>query len=136
MHLVDPRTGIDVLDRDACLALLAGRCIGRLGVVTHGSPRIFPVNFVLDGDAVVFRTASGTKLRDGVRSPACFEVDQFDEAQRTGWSVLLVGLLDEVTPYQHRLWERVHDLPVDPWAGGGKDHILRLVPQQVTGRRL
>jgi len=27
-------------------------------------------------------------------------------------------------------------LPVDPWAGGAKEHWLRLVPDRLTGRAL
>src|SRR5687767_13539744 len=104
VKLEDPRTGIEMLDRDACLTLLAGDDVGRLGVVAHGTPRIFPVHYVLDGDTIVFRTAAGTKLDVGTRSPACFELDQLDRATRTGWSVLVVGLLEEVTPYQGALW--------------------------------
>lgn len=136
MHLVDVRTGTAVIGRDECLALLAGEEVGRLGVVTAGSPRILPVNYVLDGDTVVFRTAPGLKLHDGLRSPACFEIDAFDRATRTGWSVLVLGHLEEVTPLQHRTWERVAQLPVDPWAGGRKDHVVRLVPGHISGRRV
>ena len=90
MATVDRRTGIEVLDRDACLQLLAEDEVGRLGVITAGTPRIFPVNYALDGDAVVLLTADGTKLRDGMRAPACFEVDDFDREARQGWSVLVV----------------------------------------------
>jgi nitroimidazol reductase NimA-like FMN-containing flavoprotein (pyridoxamine 5'-phosphate oxidase superfamily) len=136
MQLVDPRTGIEMLDRDACLKLLAGDTVGRLGVITHGAPRIFPVNYALDGDAVVLRTAHGTKLDAGVRSPACFEIDTFDRESRTGWSVLVVGHLEEVTPLQHRAWERVNALPLAPWAPYEKEHFLRLVPEHIGGRRI
>jgi uncharacterized protein len=133
-HIVDARTGIEILDRDACLTLLAADVVGRLGIVDAGTPKILPVNYVLDGDAVVFRTASGTKLRVGPRSPACFEIDTFDRASRTGWSVLVTGHLEEVGPLQHRLWSRLNELPVDPWAGGDKPHLMRLTPTHVGGR--
>lgn len=135
MHLTDARTGIEILDRQACLALLGGEVVGRVGVVDHGAPRILPVNYVLDGDAVVFRTAPGTKLDDGPRAPACFEIDAFDRAARTGWSVLVLGRLEEVTPYD-RAWQHVQQLPIDPWASGTKDHVLRLRPDVISGRRV
>lgn len=136
MHVVDRRTGIEVIDRDRCLLLLGGDTIGRLGVVAHGAPRIFPVNYALDGDTVVFRTAHGTKLDEGVRAPACFEVDAFDRGARTGWSVLVLGHLEEVTPYQHKVYDRVRALLIDPWAPFEKDHIVRLVPDHISGRKL
>lgn len=135
MATVDRRTGIEVLDRDACLQLLAEDEVGRLGVITAGTPRIFPVNYALDGDAVVLLTADGTKLRDGMRAPACFEVDDFDREARQGWSVLVVGHLEEVTELD-RDWERLRALPIEPWANFPKDHLLRLVPHQITGRRI
>lgn len=135
MKLIDPRTGIEVLDRDACLVLLGSEDVGRLGVVDGGIPLIFPVNYVLDGDVVVFRTAPGTKL-DGAGSPACFEVDALDRTTRTGWSVLVVGHLEEVTQYQPRSWERLRELPSDAWSPHDKAYVLRVVPQHISGRRL
>ena len=136
MRSVDARTGIELIGRDECLKLLAADVVGRLGVVAGGTPMIVPVNYALDGDAgVVFRTAPGTKLDLGVRSPACFEIDRFDPATRTGWSVLVTGRLEEIGSLE-REWARIHGLPVDPWAAGEKSHWLRLTTDRVTGRRV
>src|SRR6266536_3894190 len=44
-----------------CLGLLASRVIGRAAVVVEGEARVFPVNYLLDGRAIVFRTDEGTK---------------------------------------------------------------------------
>ena len=54
-----------VLDRDQCLRLLAEDEIGRLAVIAGNTPAIFPVNYALDGDTIVFRTDPGTKLARG-----------------------------------------------------------------------
>ncbi|HET7486710.1 MAG TPA: pyridoxamine 5'-phosphate oxidase family protein [Acidimicrobiales bacterium] len=136
MRTVDPRSGIESLDRPTCLSLLAGEEIGRLAVVAGGAPVVVPVNFALDGEAVVVRTEPGAKLDQGVRSPACFEVDSFDRATRTGWSVIVAGRLEEVTPFDGPDFERLRALGVDPWVGPGRDHFLRLVPTRLTGRRI
>ena len=136
MRIVDARTGIDHIDRDECLRLLADDEIGRLAVNDGGVPTIFPVNYRLDGEAIVFRTAPGTKLQHGPRSLACFEIDRFFRDARTGWSVVVVGRLDEVTHYDARTLARVKELPVDPWADGDKPHWMRLVPTRITGRRV
>ena len=136
MRLVDGRTGIEVLERKECLALLAGDVIGRLAVVAGGTPLMFPVNYALDGDAVVFRTASGTKVDHGTRQPVCFEIDSFDRETRSGWSVVVVGRLEEATPQDAAVLERVRHLPVEPWAEGDKPHWMRLVPTRITGRRV
>lgn len=136
MRSVDARTGIEILDRDECLALLGADVIGRLAVVVGGSAAIFPVNYALDGDSVVVRTDAGTKLDAVGRAQASFEIDSFDRDSRTGWSVVASGRLEEVTRYRRRDLDRLQGLPVVPWAGGEKAHYLRLVPDRITGRRV
>ena len=125
-----------VLDRDQCLRLLANDEIGRLAVIAGNAPAIFPVNYALDGDTVVFRTDPGTKLDHGPRARASFEVDSFDRTRRAGWSVVATGRLEEVTRYDAATFDRVRRLAIDPWAAGDKAHWMRLVPDRVTGRRI
>lgn len=134
MRTVDAGTGIERIDRDQCLRLLAADEVGRLAVVAGGEAAIFPVNYRLDGEAIVFRTDPGTKLDHGPRSRACFEIDHFDRQERAGWSVVVTGRLEEVTRYDAATFERVQHLPIDPWAGGEKAHRVRLVPERITGR--
>jgi nitroimidazol reductase NimA-like FMN-containing flavoprotein (pyridoxamine 5'-phosphate oxidase superfamily) len=136
MRDVDSRTGIEVLDRDQCLELLAEDVIGRLVVIAGGVPLVTPVNYCLDGESIVFRTDEGAKLSAAGRALAAFEIDSFDRETRTGWSVVVTGRLGEVTEYEDRLRKRLDGLGVDPWAGGEKPHLLRLVPTTVTGRRV
>jgi uncharacterized protein len=136
MRLKDDRTGIEVLDRELCRRLLAADEVGRLAVVRGGAPVILPVNYALDGDDIVFRTAPGTKLDAAGRSPACFEIDAFDRATRHGWSVVVSGRLEEVDEFSRRELARLRSLPVSPWAEGDRDHWVRLVPSQITGRRV
>jgi nitroimidazol reductase NimA-like FMN-containing flavoprotein (pyridoxamine 5'-phosphate oxidase superfamily) len=136
MRFVDSRTGIEVLEREECLTLLGGDVIGRLAVVAGGAALVFPVNYALDGDAIVFRTASGTKLDAASRALASFEIDSFDRETRSGWSVVVTGRLEEATPYDGAMLERVRHLPVEPWAQGEKPHWMRLVPARITGRRV
>lgn len=127
---------VQVIDREECLRLLASDEIGRLAVVAGNTPMVLPVNYALDGESVVFRTDPGTKLEQGPRARASFEVDAFDRERRTGWSVVATGRLEEVTLYDAATFDRVQRLAVDPWAGGDKSHWMRLVPDRVTGRRL
>jgi uncharacterized protein len=125
-----------VLDRDQCLRLLATDEVGRLAVLAGTTPAIFPVNYALDGDTIVFRTDPGTKLNHGPRARVSFEVDSFDRARRAGWSVVATGRLEEVTHYDAATFERVRQLAIDPWAAGDKAHWMRLIPDRVTGRRI
>ena len=125
-----------VLDRDQCLRLLADDEVGRLAVIAGNTPAIFPVNYALDGETIVFRTDPGTKLAHGPRGRASFEVDRFDRAGHAGWSVVATGRLEEVTHYDAATFARVRRLAIDPWAGGDKLHWMRLVPDRITGRRV
>ena len=82
---IDARTGLEVIAPDECRRLLGGDVVGRLAIVDGGSPAIFPVNYALDGEAIVFRTAPGTKLRwapvaGGLRGR------RLRPHRRTGWA--------------------------------------------------
>jgi len=119
------------LDEDECYRLLADLEIGRVAVATAGGPPIvIPVNYVLDGIHVVFRSDEGSKLVALVDAPASFQVDVVDVVHRTGWSVLVQGAVEEVDP------ESLGHLALEPWAAGDMRHWLRVVPVLVTGRRL
>lgn len=130
------RPRMHMLDRDECLRLLAGDEMGRLAFVSGNGAMVVPVNYALDGDAVVFRTDPGSKFDQGTRARASFEIDCFDRERRIGWSVVATGRLEEVTPYDATTFHRVRRAAVDPWAGGEKRHWMRLVPDRVTGRRV
>jgi hypothetical protein len=137
MKLVDDRSGIEVISREECLGLLADEVVGRIGFVVAGQAEVLPVNYVLDGDAVVFRTAAGSKLDGATRAPVVFEVDSIDRVTRSGWSVIMHGLAQEVTSFDRvEMRERVSALPIDPWAPGDKRHLVRIVPGSITGRRV
>jgi nitroimidazol reductase NimA-like FMN-containing flavoprotein (pyridoxamine 5'-phosphate oxidase superfamily) len=134
MREVDSK-GVEIIERAACLDLLAADQIGRLGVVEGGHPLILPVNYGLDGESVIFRTAAGTKLDAAQRGPACFEIDGFDPSTRSGWSVVVRGRLEEVTTLHGPVFERIRTLS-EPWVNGDRAHVLRLVPSVISGRRV
>lgn len=118
-----------------CMQLLAANHFGRVAVNDREGPVVLPVNYVLDGDSVLFRSGMGTKVEAGARgAPASFEVDAADERTRTGWSVVARGTLTDV--YDPVEIERARRLPVEPFAGGDRPHYLRLLISQLTGRRI
>jgi uncharacterized protein len=135
MRQVDARTGIHVMDRDECLVAMSGEQVGRLAVVAGGAPVIYPVNFVLDGEDIVFRSDPGSKVNAGLRSPVCFEVDHLDPRTREGWSVVVTGRLEEALPHRPEAWKRIMALPLENWAGE-KQHLYRIVGGRITGRRV
>lgn len=135
MQLIDGRTGLERLTREECLERLGAQQVGRLAVVSASRPLIFPVNYAMDGESVVFRTAAGTKFDAAVRGMAvAFEIDEFDAEHRTGWSVVVTGRAEEVVSEAHR--DRLAHLPLRPWAAGPKDNWLTVTPTAITGRRV
>ena len=135
MRLVD-RDGVEVLDPDECLRLIASRNVGRIGIVDSGQPIILPMNYAMDGDTIVMRTSAGTKLQHAHGSASCFEVDDIDLTSQAGWSVLAVGRLETITEYDDIKHRAVRALPLSPWADGERPHWMRLVTQRLTGRRV
>ena len=88
------------IEPDDCADLLGSAPIGRLGVVVHGHPEIFPVNHVYDRESgcVVFPTDARTKLHAALNEPeVAFEVDGVSPEGDRGWSVLVVGHAEEIT---------------------------------------
>lgn len=129
------RHGLEKLDREECLNLLASRSVGRVGITIAALPAIFPVNFaVMDGD-IVFRSSPGSKLTAAAqRAVVAFEVDDADNMFHSGWSVLVVGPAYEITDPAEL--ERAHALPLTPWAPGAKGHYIRIRSEIVSGRRV
>ena len=128
---------LERIGREECLRLLAGEQIGRVGVVAGRVAHVVPVNYVLDGEAVVFRTSVGTKLYGATHGPVTVEVDQIDPLTCSGWSVVVRGIAHEVTDadevgFRERLWS----LTVEPWAPGDRPYYLRVPAELVTGRRV
>jgi uncharacterized protein len=135
MRMIDPRTGIEALDREECTRLLERQTVGRLAVVDNGRPVILPINYVLADDHIVFRTAEGTKL-DAVarRGPVAFEIDQTDPVYETGWSVLVRGEAEHVI--DESVLERLRALPLRSWSSHEKSNWVRIRLDDVTGRRI
>jgi nitroimidazol reductase NimA-like FMN-containing flavoprotein (pyridoxamine 5'-phosphate oxidase superfamily) len=128
-----------VLGRSECLRLLSATGIGRVAVsVTEWDhPVIRPVNYVFDepSQSVLIRSALGAKLHALLRSAkAAFEIDGTDPAGRIGWSVIIVGVTEEITdPAELR---RIEELGLEPWAPGHKGHWIRIRANTVSGRRI
>lgn len=137
MSVVADQTRIQALGPDECRRLLATQQVGRLGFISDGHPDVLPVNYVLDGDTVVFATSPGTKLWAATRSPVAFEVDALDPATRSGWSVVIHGLAQEITALDSIVVvERIRALPLSPWPDFACPNMVRLPATSISGRRV
>ncbi|MEM9605984.1 MAG: pyridoxamine 5'-phosphate oxidase family protein [Actinomycetota bacterium] len=131
------RGRLEVMTPDECLQLVAADEIGRLALGTGGTPEIFPVNYALADGEIIFRTDEGLKLTLAEQHQVAFEVDGLDRGAREGWSVVIKGRAQEVTVHDRpELRERVSSLALYPWAEGDRGHWVRIVPSQVSGRRV
>lgn len=131
-------TVLDEIPREDCIELLKTQTVGRLAVADHGyyPPHIVPVNFVVEGDNVVFRSNPGLKFKLSVLAEhsVSFEADQVSEVGHMAWSVVVQGKAELLTEEQvnalpHHEWLR-------PWAPGEREQWVRIEPYTITGRRI
>ena len=105
--------------------------LGRLVTSLAGIIDIFPVNFVVDGDEIVFRTAEGSKLFElTANEEVLFEVD--DHTETDAWSVVIRGTarrLETDDEVQH-----ADALPLKPWIPTLKHNYVSIAPHDVSGR--
>jgi uncharacterized protein len=90
---------------------------------------------MVDGGAVVFCTAEGTKLNAVVGgADVAFEVDDHRSLRHSGWSVLVRGRARIVTDKADLAHLRAG--PLRPWAKGARANWIRISLDEVSGRRI
>ncbi len=121
------------------LALTDGECWDRLGqqelgrLVTHVGDviDIFPVNYIVDGESLLFRTAEGSKLFEiTISSDVLFEVDDHTDAE--AWSVVVRGRARPLETTSEV--ERADGLGLKPWIPTLKYVYVRIEPTSLSGR--
>jgi nitroimidazol reductase NimA-like FMN-containing flavoprotein (pyridoxamine 5'-phosphate oxidase superfamily) len=134
MSSTDPRTGMIVLEADECWRLLREADVGRLAVTIGDHPDIFPINHVVDGETVVFKTLDGTKLSGVVHGgPVAFEVDDYDAWTGDAWSVVVKGRAVEIDSAEGI--RRAETLPLFAWWALPDARWVQIRADDVSGRR-
>ncbi len=114
-----------------CWEALRGEELGRLAYRLGDEMDIAPVNYAVDGQTLLVKTAEGSKLLGVVMNPeVVFEIDRYDD--RAALSVVVRGrarLLEEDEAH------RADDVPLRPWIDTAKYNVIEIVPTRVTGRR-
>ena len=121
---------------DDCLDLLRTREVGRIAALVNEQLVIVPVNYRLvvhTGGVtwIAFRTRLGGIL-DRTSLHVAFEIDDIDDARRTGWSVLVRGTLHHVDPDAADFGERFDP---KPWVTDREAWMI-IQPFSIEGRRL
>lgn len=135
VHPID-HAGLEILPFADCLRLIDSVPVGRVGFLADGEIVILPVNHLMDGPDVIFRTGSGSKLSSaGSRILVGFEADHYDVLTRSGWSVVISGFT-EVVESDAEI-DRFERLGLQSWGGAAArdPHWIRIRPTSVTGRR-
>ena len=133
-HSLD-HAGLETLSFATCLHLLASVPVGRVGFLADGEVQVLPVNHLVDGQDVVFRTTHGSKLSaaEGQR-PITFEADDYDERTHSGWSVVVNGRAEPID--EDAELERLAGYGLRPWADRvERPFWIRIRPSSVSGRR-
>ncbi|UPO76754.1 pyridoxamine 5'-phosphate oxidase family protein [Arthrobacter sp. Helios] len=119
-----------------CWALLSGEDTGRIAFLQDGRLLVFPVNYLVHGKSVYFRTSSqsGLALLPGDLNTS-FQVDSHDGERMAGWSVLVSGRANAVR--DEALLTTLWGLrAAAPYGGGERNLFVGIEPTEVTGRRV
>lgn len=132
---------LEELGEAECMRLIAPGGIGRLVFAGRYDLTVLPVNYKVHNGTILFRTATqGTTdedLRTGIDHAeyrVAFEVDEFETEAREGWSVLVQGPAHHLDSEAEQ--SEAMAVGVVPWAGGDRDHFIRITPARITGRRI
>ncbi|MFD5879612.1 pyridoxamine 5'-phosphate oxidase family protein [Streptomyces yangpuensis] len=123
------------LGESECRDLLGTHGVGRIAVFTSEGPVVLPVNYLMAGTDIAFRTSAVSVVGRSAGAEAAFEIDHIDDVTASGWSVLAVGALEGVAD-PDVLRHLNATARSSPWAGGVRDQWMRLTPARVTGRRV
>lgn len=122
---------IKVLDRAASFKKLGSVQLGRLVVHRTDQFDIYPVNFVVDGEDIYFRSAEGSKLFTvALNNEVLFEADEVTDGH--AWSVVVRGeanLLTSTTDINY-----ADSLPLKPWIPTLKYNFVKITAREVSGR--
>ena len=130
--MTDIDSPVTILDTDKAWDLLAGQRLGRLAVRSDVGLDIFPVNYAVDGESLVFRTAEGTKLSSlTAYSLVTFEIDSWTE--EVGYSVILKGHAAPITDPAEIA--RAESLKLKPWVPTVKTTFVRIAVSEISARK-
>ncbi|WP_031469415.1 pyridoxamine 5'-phosphate oxidase family protein [Sciscionella sediminilitoris] len=116
---------------EECLRLLRKATIGRLVFTKDALPAIRPVEFLVQDEDILVRTTADGALGRLADTVVAFEADSIDEARRSGWSVVAVGMARRIEDAEEQ-----RALSCRLRAAGARDLFIRIPVQIITGRYL
>ena len=126
---------LEEIPETECLEILERHSLGRIAIVVHAQPQIFPVNYAMSDRIIVFRTASGTKRFHAPEARVAFEIDDYDPSTGAGWSVMVQGIAHDATDSFDDISWAARAASPQPLAPGAKIYRVAIEPTKITGRR-
>lgn len=125
----------EVLTPQECWSLLRSVPIGRIAItIDEQAPAVYPVNFRVHRNSIVFRTGDGSPLAALTDlGPITFEADHVDPETGVAWSVVLTGHAHELSLDEAGIHATARLL--FSWAPGPKDYLVGVAAEDITGRR-
>jgi nitroimidazol reductase NimA-like FMN-containing flavoprotein (pyridoxamine 5'-phosphate oxidase superfamily) len=115
-----------------CWSLLEEGEVARVAWVAPAGAAVVPVNYTVADGSMWFRIDPSSALgREVPGQRVAVEVDHIDPGHRAGWSVVVIGTA-EVVP----LPDVPESVDLRVWPSGPRSAFVRVVPAEVTGRRL
>jgi nitroimidazol reductase NimA-like FMN-containing flavoprotein (pyridoxamine 5'-phosphate oxidase superfamily) len=119
-----------VMAPQECWEMLRANEFGRLAFHLTGEVHLAPINYAVDGETLLFRTAEGSKLLGVVMNPdVAFEIDEFDEHHAR--SVVVRGVARHLGEAEEH---RAENVPLRPWVADLKYDVVEIRPTEISGR--
>ena len=130
----EPQPSFSAITPGRCVELLSTQSIGRVAWQAPDGLQILPVTYVFSDGRIVFRTSPDSVLSElSSLSDVVFEVDEIDQRNHRGWSVVARGQAQAVAE-PRELGRLLTDAGVVPWAAGDRNMLIEITPRKVTGR--
>lgn len=124
---------VKVLPAEECWNRLRALEFGRLAYHLADEVHITPINYAVDGDKIIFRTAEGSKLLGVVMNEdVAFEIDQVDEEDEAAWSVIARGT---ATILEGAAARDADNLRLRPWINTAKYNVVAISVDELSGRQ-
>jgi uncharacterized protein len=130
----DPTSEFRAITPGRCEELLQSQSVGRVAWQAADGLQILPVTYAWYEGTIIFRTSPYGVLSELIRpTEVALEIDELDQNNRRGWSVVVKGRAQGVAEPDRlvRLWTVGG---VVPWASGVRNVFIQITPQRVSGR--
>jgi uncharacterized protein len=130
----DALQSLSAISPTRCRELLSTQSVGRVAWQGSDGLQILPVTYVYYDGSILFRTAPNSPLSElSGSADVVFEIDEIDQRNHRGWSVVASGRAEAVDEPQE-VTRLLTEAGVVPWAPGDRNMLIQITPQKVTGR--